>query len=459
MARFTLADLIDLNRLQRMADSLSAASGFPVRILGLDGTTYVSTELQPICQQFHQTCPLTAGHCNEFIDNLPARLEGTPVLIETCKNNLWEAAALVSIAGAPLAILLIGPFFLASALPDLAYFNIQAEACDFDRSAYRTALHRLPFFSRQRVENMLNYYVEMLRALAESGMRRIEQQRTAHVIVQSEARWRSLVTSAPAFIATVGRNGVILFLNRAPGDLSPEQFIGSNLYDLLPKEEAAKTLSALQTVFEQGQTVEYETQIPREDGGWMWFKHNVGPVMLEGAVSAAMYITTDISETKRAEARLSYLSTHDTLTGLYNRAYFESELTRLQIEGPFPLSIIMADVDGMKQANDFHGHAAGDDLLRRVAKVLHQAFRQQDLIARIGGDEFVVFLPGAPEMVAQSAVQRVQKLIQKTNQTGKGQPLSLSLGVHTALDGDSLLKALQQADAAMYANKPRQHQA
>jgi diguanylate cyclase (GGDEF)-like protein/PAS domain S-box-containing protein len=458
VARFTLPDLIDLNRLQRMAESLSAAGGIPVRILGLDGTQYVRAGLQPICQQFHQDCPLSADRCTEFLESLPTRLSQFPFLIETCPNNLWEAAALVSIAGTPLAILLIGPFLLASELPDLSYFDLQAEACNFDPSAYRAALHRLPFFSRQRVENMVNYYLELLRSLAESGLRRMEQQRTAHAVIQSEARWRTLVTNAPAFIATVGRNGVILFLNRTPGDRSPEEMIGSNLYDLLPVEAATKTRSALQAVFEQGQTVEYETQIPRSDGSRMWFKHNVGPILLEGAVSAAMYITTDITETKRTEAHLSYLSTHDALTGLYNRAYFESELTRLQTKGPFPVSIIMADVDGMKQVNDTHGHAAGDDLLRQVASVLLKAFRQQDLIARIGGDEFVIFLPGTPNTVAQSAVQRVQRLILQANQSGMGQRISLSLGIHTASDGDSLLKALQQADAAMYANKPRKRQ-
>lgn len=453
LARFTLPDLIDLQRLQRMADRLAAAGSIPLRVLGLDGTPWVTAGANPICRQFHQVCPLTAARCREYFTSLPGRLNKTPLVIEACPNNLWEAAALISLAGESLGILLLGPFLLSSELPDLAYFNHQAEACNFEPSAYRTALHRLSFHPRQRIEAILESYTEMLHSLAESGLQRIEQQRAVHSVIQSEARWRSLVSSAPAFITTVGRNGVILFLNRSPDDQPPQKFIGSNLYDLLPAAETAKTRQALQTVFEQGQTVEYETQLPRPDGSRRWLKHHVGPILLEGAVSAALFISTDISETKRTEARLSYLSTHDALTGLYNRAYFESEISRLQSEGPFPISIIVADVDGMKRVNDAFGHAAGDELLRRVAKVLHKAFRQQDLIARLGGDEFVVLLPGAPLSVAQAALQRVQKLIARTNTETAGQPLRLSLGVHTAPDGKSLLQALQQADSAMYAEK------
>lgn len=454
MARFTLPDLVDLNRLQRMAEGLAAAGGIPVRILGLDGNSFILAGEQAVCSQFHRACPLSSGRCAAYTADLPARLLQTPCLIEKCPNNLWEAAALVSIAGEPLCILLIGQFFLASELPDLNFFSSQAEAIGCDPAAYRAALQRVPFFSRARVEAMLDYYTELLRSLAESGLRRLEQQRTAHAVIQSEARWRSLVSSAPAYIATVGRKGTLLFLNRQPNGSPADALIGRSLYDLLPAEASEPTRQALQAVFERGQTVEYETQIPRPDGSRMWLRHNVGPVELEGTVNAALYVTTDVTETKRTEARLSYLSTHDALTGLYNRAFFESELNRLQVEGPFPVSIIMADVDGMKLTNDTHGHAAGDELLRRVAEVLHRAFRQQDLIARIGGDEFVVFLPGASAEVARAAVERVRRLIRQANDRGGGSPLRLSMGVHTAENGEALLAALQKADSAMYAEKP-----
>ena len=161
----------------------------------------------------------------------------------------------------------------------------------------------------------------------------------------------------------------------------------------------------------------------------------------------------EIVERKRAELELKYLGFHDTLTGLYNRGFFEEDMERLERGRQFPVSIVMMDVDGLKQTNDREGHAAGDDLLRRVAYALNAAFRADDVVARIGGDEFGVLLPNTNAAQAENAIGRVRHVLQVNNEAHAGKPICLSFGVSTAEHQAPLADTLRQADENMYREK------
>lgn len=162
----------------------------------------------------------------------------------------------------------------------------------------------------------------------------------------------------------------------------------------------------------------------------------------------------DISERKRMEEQLRYLSTHDALTGLYNRAYFEEEMSRLERGRHFPVSIIMVDVDHLKTVNDSLGHAAGDDLLRRTAQVLKTVFRGEDVVARIGGDEFCVLLPMANGEVAAKVVGRIKAALSAHNsQSSHTTSLSFSIGSATGEKGGALSTIQNEADRNMYQEK------
>jgi len=164
-------------------------------------------------------------------------------------------------------------------------------------------------------------------------------------------------------------------------------------------------------------------------------------------------IATDITQRKQAEERLEYLSNHDALTGLYNRLFFEAELERLQNSRQFPISIAMVDVDGMKKINDSYGHAAGDQLLCRAAAVLRSSFRNEDVIARIGGDEFAILLTHTSEKDIQWIVQRISEVISGNNLESTPQNVSLSIGFATAQEGDCLSDILIESDRRMYQQK------
>jgi diguanylate cyclase (GGDEF)-like protein len=149
---------------------------------------------------------------------------------------------------------------------------------------------------------------------------------------------------------------------------------------------------------------------------------------------------------------LRYLSTHDSMTGLCNRAFFETELERLGKGRHFPVSVIVADVDGLKAANDLHGHTAGDLLIREAASALKSAVRADDIVARIGGDEFAVLLPETDAATAEQVISRIASY-SGAGEAGSPVPLSLSLGTATAHYGESLGEALKLADRIMYRNK------
>jgi diguanylate cyclase (GGDEF)-like protein len=172
---------------------------------------------------------------------------------------------------------------------------------------------------------------------------------------------------------------------------------------------------------------------------------------------------TDITARKKAEAYLEFLGRHDALTKLYNRSFYVEELNRLGRKGPYPVTVILADLNGLKLINDQLGHAAGDALLRRVGEVMNELFDKPQTAARIGGDEFAMLLPAMDEREGQAMMDSLQALIDINNQFYPGQPLSLSLGAATGMAGERLDEVVKRADLRMleakrahYAAVPRQ---
>jgi diguanylate cyclase (GGDEF)-like protein len=161
----------------------------------------------------------------------------------------------------------------------------------------------------------------------------------------------------------------------------------------------------------------------------------------------------DITARKKAEAYLEYLGKHDVLTQLRNRAYFEDELNRLERKGPWPVTIAAIDLNRLKATNDQSGHAAGDALLRRLGEVLGKAVDRPACAARIGGDEFVLLMPGADERAGEAMLARVRSLLELNNQYYPGAVLSLAMGCATARRGERLEATMSRADERMFEDK------
>jgi diguanylate cyclase (GGDEF)-like protein len=158
---------------------------------------------------------------------------------------------------------------------------------------------------------------------------------------------------------------------------------------------------------------------------------------------------TDITARKKAETYLEYLGTHDVLTRTLNRSFYADELNRLERKGPLPVTIILADLNGLKAANDRLGHAAGDALLRRAGEVFDSLIEKPASVSRIGGDEFAVLLPGTDAVVGEAVLASLKELIEINNQFYPEVPLSISVGIATSRPGDRLEQVVKRADMKM----------
>jgi diguanylate cyclase (GGDEF)-like protein len=157
-------------------------------------------------------------------------------------------------------------------------------------------------------------------------------------------------------------------------------------------------------------------------------------------------------ENARLYEEVQKLAVTDTLTGIYNRTFFETELARIDQSRDFPVSIIIGDLDNLKITNDTLGHPAGDELIKHTVEVLQSVFRAADILARIGGDEFAALLPRTDAATVEQMLSRIHAKLAEHNARHTDLPISLSLGASTA-EEDNLEEAFAIADQRMYADK------
>ena len=180
---------------------------------------------------------------------------------------------------------------------------------------------------------------------------------------------------------------------------------------------------------------------------------SAAPIKTEdGQTFGVVMVFRDVSLEKEHSRQIRFLSYHDSLTGLYNRRYIEETLSHMDSAEHLPLSVIMGDVNGLKITNDVFGHEAGDRLLRHVAGQLEKNCRKGDLIARWGGDEFVVFMPRTKLKEAEKMIARIKRDHIAMDESGLQLSLSLGCSVREALDCD-IRSVMREAEENMYHQK------
>ena len=204
----------------------------------------------------------------------------------------------------------------------------------------------------------------------------------------------------------------------------------------------------LQNTDNQPEIIECQTKNPEKQ---KWVELRLSTILHQDLPSI-LAVLTDITERKQREEEIKHLSFYDKLTGLYNRAALEDNLKRLDTNRQLPISIIMADINGLKLVNDAYGHKTGDKLLIHTAEIFRRTCRKEDLIARWGGDEFIIMLPQTGRTDAEKLAQRIKRECRKYYV--KSVPVKIALGIATKTEADkSTQLLLKEAEDEMYKNK------
>lgn len=277
---------------------------------------------------------------------------------------------------------------------------------------------------------------------------------------------KSILNSLGDQICVIDYAGLILFVNNewireaSSSRLFDIKGVGVNYMRAVEKnkyvhEGLLSVLSGREKYF----TYEYSCHTATEK---RWNVMQATPLVINGTGSEGVVIRhVDVTKQKLLEMQLKHQAETDSLTGLYNRRYFETrlkqEITMLQRSGAC-LSLLAIDVDNFKAVNDLFGHQIGDIVLKQLAMLIGESTRKTDILARVGGDEFAVLLPGTNEAGLKEVASKILNVVQKQN-NNEGNPypitLNISIGGSHFSNKDSMESILKKTDRALYGAKDR----
>lgn len=281
-----------------------------------------------------------------------------------------------------------------------------------------------------------------------------EKKKLERQLKRDQARLQSFVENSQDILFTIDRDLKITYISpnalqryRTPS----EEIVGRKALDLVIPAHRSKFEKMVRSLFQgviQHGSLEYQIGLSSDKADRkLWISTNFSLTQEEDGTPLVLGISRDIEEQKAYESHLIYLSFHDSLTGLYNRAYYEDAATRFEVAiRNYPITVFSMDIDGLKEVNDTLGHHAGDQLIIQCADFLRSVFREGDLLARVGGDEFVALLPRTGQAYAMEIQHRLETALEEYNRN-RVNPLSVSMGWATAFnETQSVLDAYLKAD-------------
>lgn len=289
----------------------------------------------------------------------------------------------------------------------------------------------------------------------------VERKVTQEMLLFERNKYLQTLISIGDGVMVVDQDGHIEMLNQVAEKLTGWSIAEArgryykDIFVLSHEQEGCTINDPIEGVFatDSIQELGNHAMLTSKDGTKYYLEDSAAPIKDDKNITVGVVLVfRDVTDKKEQRKRIEYLSFHDSLTGLYNRRFFEEELLRLDTERNLPLSIIMGDVNGLKLTNDIFGHAFGDILLEKVADVLRRVCRADDIIARWGGDEFVLLLPKTNHEEAEKIIERIKaEFFKEQIKVIKG---SISMGADTKQKiGDNIVEVLDRAEERMYSVK------
>ena len=286
------------------------------------------------------------------------------------------------------------------------------------------------------------------------------RQNEAWLVLEKNLYKTALLSVGDGVVAT-DINGKILVFNKAASKLTgwrPEDALFRQFEEVcgfLHEYSQQCYENLIQKVLDSGMSMKFE-----EDTLLRSFEQKLIPIELSVApirneheeMTGVIVVMKDISDKKQSQDEIRYLSIHDSLTGVYNRRFFDNEMKRLDHEKNLPITIMFGDFNCLKLINDTFGHAAGDEMLLKTFTAMKTCLRKQDVLARYGGDESVFLLPNTDKEGAEKLIQRMQLALKQ--QTVRGLSISVAFGYETKRNPtESLPLLFKKAEDYMYNQK------